>query len=177
LEIIMSDPARPHPEKTAQQLSLTLAIDPQTTAKVVELIRETIHSTLKQMIIEIPILSGARSAVQPDAPPAVAKQFRGTELKQSDKARAADLRTDLLMGKLPEDGGLLIDTKTLAKLLDVSPRHLIRLLDLKAVPEPIRLGRLIRWRIGEIVEWIEADCPPQRAWTYKRHESSKGKAK
>ncbi len=62
------------------------------------------------------------------------------------------------MGKIPEDSGLLIDAKTFAHLLSISTRTLSRLIDLKAVPMPVHLGRLVRWRLAEVLEWIEADC-------------------
>jgi predicted DNA-binding transcriptional regulator AlpA len=81
------------------------------------------------------------------------------------------------MGKVPEDSGLLIDTKTFARLLSISSRHLIRLQDLKAVPEPVHMGRLIRWPLAEVLEWIEADCPSQKAWEIKKQESARRKGK
>ncbi len=88
-------------------------------------------------------------------------------VKTKDKLKAADLRMSLLMGKIPEDSGLLIDAKTFAHLLSISSRTLSRLIDLKAVPMPVHLGRLVRWRLAEVLEWIEADCPPQKSWTSK----------
>lgn len=78
-----------------------------------------------------------------------------------------DLRTGLLLGKVPDTAGLLIDVKTTAQLLNVSPRTLYRLDQLEAVPPPVRIaGRLIRWRLGEIIAWMDAGCPTRRSWTY-----------
>jgi hypothetical protein len=44
----------------------------------------------------------------------------GTELTTQEKLKAADLRIALLMGKIPEDFGLLVDTKTLGHILSIS---------------------------------------------------------
>ncbi len=130
-----------------------LGFDPATTARLAELFKVTLEATCKKILAE-----SQMSAVSVSKSP-------GTELKAADKLKAADLRTALLVGKIPEDTGLLIDATTFAKLLSISSRHLRRLLDLKAVPQPTHLGRLVRWRLTEVLEWIEDDCPPQRSWT------------
>lgn len=128
-----------------------LGLDPATTARLADLFKVTLEATCKKILAESPTLAASVS--------------KGTELKAADKLKAADLRTALLVGKIPEDTGLLIDAPTFAKLLSISSRHLRRLLDLKAVPQPVHLGRLVRWRLTEVLEWIEDDCPPQRTWT------------
>lgn len=68
----------------------------------------------------------------------------------------------LLIGKIPADSGLPLDAKTFAHLLSISSRTLSRLIDLKAVPKLVRLGRLVRWRLVEVLEWIEANYPPSK---------------
>jgi predicted DNA-binding transcriptional regulator AlpA len=145
------------------QALIDLEFDPSTTARLFDLFKETLEVTFKKTLAESPIL----------APPA--SQSQGTELKAQDKIKAADLRIALLMGKLPEDAGLLIDTKTFATLLSISSRTLSRLIDLNAVPQPVRLGRLIRWRLTEVLEWIDADCPSQPVWDIKKRDSTKSK--
>ena len=141
------------------QLLLNFGFDPATTAGLLDLFRRTLEVTFKKTLAEMPM----------SVP--LASQSPGTELKPQDKLKAADLRIALLMGKLPEDSGILIDTKTLAQLLSISSRHLTRLRDLKAVPEPVHLGFLIRWRLAEILEWIDSDCPSQKVWDIKKQES------
>lgn len=130
-----------------------LGFDTAATARLVELLKVTLEATCKKIFAD-----SQMSAVAVSKSP-------GTELKAADKLKATDLRTALLTGKIPEDTGLLIDAATFAKLLSISSRHLRRLLDLKAVPQPVHLGRLVRWRLTEVLEWIEDDCPPQRTWT------------
>ena len=98
---------------------------------------------------------------------AASKSFaRGVELGPDEKLKAADLRAALLLGKVPEDTGILVDTKTAARLLNVSARTWYRLCDIKAAPAPLRLGNLVRWRLAEILAWVEANCPPQKHWSY-----------
>ena len=90
----------------------------------------------------------------------------GMQLSKEERFKAADLRTALLMGKIPDDAGLLIDVKTAASLLNVSPRTLYRLHSVGATPDPVRIGRLVRFRLAELLAWIEADCPPKKHWSY-----------
>jgi predicted DNA-binding transcriptional regulator AlpA len=130
---------------------LDLGYDPAMTATLFAVFKDTVEISIKQALA--------------NSPPLVSSP--GTELKPNDKFKAADLRVALLMGKIPDDSGLLIDAKTFANLLSISSRTLSRLIDLKAVPMPVHLGRLVRWRLDEVLEWIEADCPPQKSWTRK----------
>ena len=102
-------------------------------------------------------------------------QSKGTALKLSDQLKARDLRTALLLGKIPEGAGLLIDKKTLAYLLQVSQRHVARLVDVKGIPEPVRLGQVIRWRLTEILEWIDDGCLTLRVLSTSRRASAKKK--
>ena len=73
----------------------------------------------------------------------------------------------VLLGKIPKDTGLLIDVKTTAKLLNVSERMVYRLADQKAAPSPVKLGALVRWRLAEIIEWVDGGCPSK--WQRPRH--------
>ena len=62
----------------------------------------------------------------------------------------------------PEDRGLLIDGKEVARLLGVSPRTVWPLKDCGRMPKPIRIGTAARWSYEDIKEWIEQGCPSQR---------------
>jgi predicted DNA-binding transcriptional regulator AlpA len=90
-------------------------------------------------------------------------------------AKAADLRVAFLVGKIPQNTGLLIDAKVLSKLLDTSHSTLYRLLAEEALPAPVKFGRLTKWRLAEIIEWIEADCPPQKVWVHLKSAKRKGR--
>jgi predicted DNA-binding transcriptional regulator AlpA len=62
---------------------------------------------------------------------------------------------------------LLVDASVLAALLNVSLRHIHRLDALGQVPEPIRLGRSVRWNGEEIKAWVAAGAPPRSRWNLR----------
>ena len=53
----------------------------------------------------------------------------------------------------------LVNIGSVAKLLDVSQRHVKRLDDLARMPRSIKLGRSVRWNRKAVIAWIEAGCP------------------
>ena len=56
----------------------------------------------------------------------------------------------------------LIDVREVARRCGVSADSVRRLCDRGHTPEPVRLGRAIRWREAEVNGWIAAGCP--RDW-------------
>jgi predicted DNA-binding transcriptional regulator AlpA len=44
-------------------------------------------------------------------------------------------------------------------MLQISVRTLWRLVSGKRIPEPVRLGAVVRWRSNDITNWIAAGCP------------------
>jgi excisionase family DNA binding protein len=54
---------------------------------------------------------------------------------------------------------VLLDVRAVAALLDCSPRHVFRLADTGAMPPPVRVGRLVRWRRADLEAWLAAGCP------------------
>lgn len=52
----------------------------------------------------------------------------------------------------------LITAAQLAEMLNVSVRTLWRLQSAHQVPEPVRLGAAVRWRLDEIRKWIADGC-------------------
>jgi predicted DNA-binding transcriptional regulator AlpA len=59
---------------------------------------------------------------------------------------------------------LLADVVGVAKMLDRSPTSIRR--DDKAgnIPRPVSVGGAKKWRIAEILAWVEAGCPKRRHW-------------
>jgi len=157
MELVLSSHHTVEYKKTMDvpQPLLDLGYDPAMTARLFEVFKDTLEASIKKTLADSTKLAASA----------------GTELKATDKLKAADLRTALLLGKIPEDAGLLIDTKTFARLLSISSRTLSRLIDLKAVPQPVNLGRLIRWRLADVLEWIEADCPSQQSWGNRKQNT------
>jgi excisionase family DNA binding protein len=102
----------------------------------------------------------------------------GVDLPTTEQLKAKDLRMALLLGKLPEDVGLLINFDTAAKLLSINRRTLDRMVSAQEIPPPIRIsGRMRRWRITELLEWIEAGCPHPKHWSYNPESSLRTKGR
>lgn len=58
----------------------------------------------------------------------------------------------------------LLTARNVAALLNVSQRHIWKLLSSGRLPQPVRLGRSVRWRRDELTAWMDAGCPPRDAW-------------
>jgi len=56
----------------------------------------------------------------------------------------------------------LFDVKALATLFCVSVRMVWQMRDAGKIPQPIKLGRLSRWRRSDIEKWVSEGCPPCR---------------
>lgn len=69
----------------------------------------------------------------------------------------------------PEQLGL--SAKQTAVLLGISQRHLWKLHAGERVPEPIKLGRIVRWNRAELLAWMDAGAPSRDEW-----EARKGRA-
>lgn len=54
---------------------------------------------------------------------------------------------------------LFWDTPIVAKKLSCSTRHIARLVEAGIIPQPVRLGHLVRWPKQVIEDWIEQGCP------------------
>ena len=54
---------------------------------------------------------------------------------------------------------LLVSAAEVARLLQVSTRTLWRQLSAGQIPQPVRFGGTVRWRIEEIRKWIAEGCP------------------
>ena len=56
---------------------------------------------------------------------------------------------------------ILLDIRAVARLLSCSPRHVARLADGGRLPQPIKLGRLIRWRRADLDAFLAKSCPTE----------------
>ena len=158
------------PGGVADQINpMSITSDPASTNRLLDLVRDTIEATFVKVLAEV------RSETSQSGSPPLPSTKTGFELKPSDMAKAADLRVAFLVGKIPQNTGLLINAKVLSKLLDTSHSTLYRLLAEEALPAPVKFGRLTKWRLAEIIEWIEADCPPQKVWVHLNWSKRKGR--
>lgn len=60
-----------------------------------------------------------------------------------------------------EPEAILLRAQHVAKLLNISTRTLWRLEAAGKLIGPIKIGRSVRWRKDELMQWIAAGCPPQ----------------
>ena len=57
------------------------------------------------------------------------------------------------------------DVDDIAALLNCSSRHVRRMGDSGAMPRPLHIGRLVRWRKSDIDGWLADGCPNCRRAT------------
>ncbi|MCH8146777.1 MAG: helix-turn-helix domain-containing protein [Planctomycetes bacterium] len=53
----------------------------------------------------------------------------------------------------------LLNVTEVADMLGCSVRHIWSLNRRKILPEPIRLGRCVRWSRASLLSWLELGCP------------------
>jgi predicted DNA-binding transcriptional regulator AlpA len=66
---------------------------------------------------------------------------------------------------------LLIDAKTVARMLGRCERSLWRDDEVGRIPRPVEIGGSKRWRLEELCQWVRAGCPPREVWESRRNES------
>jgi predicted DNA-binding transcriptional regulator AlpA len=60
----------------------------------------------------------------------------------------------------PQEYGLLVDTRAASKLLGVSPRKIFDMKTNGRMPKAMKVGRVVRWSHQQLVDWVNAGCPP-----------------
>lgn len=55
--------------------------------------------------------------------------------------------------------GQMLTADDLAKILKVSKRSIWRMRSSHQLPEPVRIGGGVRWKLADIETWIENGCP------------------
>lgn len=59
------------------------------------------------------------------------------------------------LNSLPE----MLSAEELAEWLNISKRTVWRLKSAGAIPNPVKIGRSVRWQRGDISAWLEKGCP------------------
>lgn len=65
---------------------------------------------------------------------------------------------------------MVLSTKELARLLDVSVRHVAEMDKKGLLPRPVRLGKSVRFIQVEIGAWIRSGCPSRDVWEEMKAE-------
>jgi len=66
---------------------------------------------------------------------------------------------------------LALPAAEVAKLLGISERHLWSLNSSGRLPQPVRLGRAVRWRTDELRAWLAAGAPERSRWETMRERN------
>lgn len=59
----------------------------------------------------------------------------------------------------------LLTVPETAELCGISDEHVRRMTDRGAMPKPVRLGRSVRYVLGDLEKWIADGCPDLREVT------------
>ena len=57
---------------------------------------------------------------------------------------------------------IMLTVDGVAKMLACSPRSIYRLADAGRIPQPVRIGGLVRWPRAVLEQWIKEGCPVPR---------------
>jgi excisionase family DNA binding protein len=176
-------PQVPALEDRAVTLTAEIKLEPRSFRPLLRQFRGIVEQLFDQklMALESKLRSQIGKTEAPgvpvDAVPQASSPSTGVEVSENAKAAAAQLRSSLSAKNpappVPREG--LIDTITVARLLNVSRNTVSRLVEEGAFPEPVRLGgNIIRWRAEELREWIENDCPSRQRWEEIRQRKREG---
>ncbi len=62
---------------------------------------------------------------------------------------------------------LMLTAADVARELGLSLRTVRRLDEAGKLPQPRRFGRAVRWPRAELLDWVNAGCPPRDEWRWK----------
>lgn len=92
----------------------------------------------------------------------------GEQNKPPRKMTPKEASEHALLGgqKMPDDMGLLVNSRDVAKLLNISERTLWAQWNSGKMPKPIRIGQRVLWGYEELRAWVTAGCPAQEDWEW-----------
>jgi predicted DNA-binding transcriptional regulator AlpA len=76
---------------------------------------------------------------------------------------------------LGDCGHLLLNSKEMALFLQIPYEAVADLANTERIPAPsqLGLGRVLRWNVFELLDWIDAGCPARREWiAYRKATNS-----
>ena len=56
----------------------------------------------------------------------------------------------------------LLNIQDVAAVMNCSVRSIYRLVDARRIPQPVKLGAMLRWVKADFEQWIAAGCPDCR---------------
>lgn len=55
---------------------------------------------------------------------------------------------------------IAVNAEKAASMFRISRRHWLDLVKEHKAPQPIHIGRCVRWSVEELNAWVDARCPP-----------------
>lgn len=161
-----------HPESTDPiELSLRVTLEPWLIESVARRIAANIQDGLSALASSCASVSEVRSCNTGNNRSGTsvrdvqAIDERGVDLQATDKTAAAELRERLGTDAKDEPARpFLIKSNDAAALLSISPRLLWSLDASGQIPQPVRLGRSVRWNVDVLRHWIEVGCPSRECF-------------
>lgn len=146
----------------ALTLSGELTLTDAFLTRLKEVVEEVVREILRDHLEEI------TKAASKQAAPKTPDIDRGIQVSEAERTAAARARTQSGVKFGLKDGQGLVDTKTLARFLDISPRTLFKMMVTHEMPTPISFGRTKRWVMEEIQAWVYAGCPGEQRWNHTK---------
>ena len=142
-------------------LQLNLTIEGNSVAKLVDLLAQVVNESVGRSAQAIETAAATHRLVDREPSP----KPRMSPAEASQHALFAGQ-------KPPEDRGLLIDARQATKLLNLSSRTLWTMYNTGRMPQPIRIGRAIRWSFDELRTWVAEGCPAQDKWEWPKRPTT-----
>ena len=104
----------------------------------------------------------------------VRKAIKSESQATAHNQRVAASQHALYGGEVPsdEEKRLLIDTREVARLLDVCDRTIFSMEKDGRMPPSIKIGRAVRWNLEELRAWVNEGCPCQAEWSWPARQNS-----
>ena len=65
---------------------------------------------------------------------------------------------------------LLVSAEVAAHLLSISKASFYAMKAASRLPAPVHFGRMVRWNVEELRQWVNCGCPAWWQWKELRHE-------
>jgi predicted DNA-binding transcriptional regulator AlpA len=65
---------------------------------------------------------------------------------------------------------MVLSAMRLSQRLGVSLRHIRRMDSAGKLPRPVRLGKVVLWKVDEINAWLNAGAPDRKTWEQMKKE-------
>ena len=168
----MTAEARKDRSRKRQALSFTIETDEPVVEVIASRIGQAVAEAVRDKLAKLPPPEQTAAPTAPAQPRPAESRHTGLELAAGEGEKASATKRELKQEAMRRQG--LIDVGRVAEMFSVSQRTVYRLAETKAMPQPIKLGTLVRWREVEILAWLDEGCPNMRQWEPMRKRAIAG---